>query len=383
VSFGLLQKITASDTERRRLYHVVFERGSVCTMPDYKVLSTIPLAGALEVFSESSASHIGLASPVNLISWGIPVVRKGRFDYYKSDSSPDWHLIAGPHSGPPTAKLTTDSKYKGRYVIRARLTSSDDKVVAFDGEWLSGRDSDPHYCPGYFSAAKENEPPRSLLLSALVSHEGKIKPPPQQKLLFEGSGYIDMTVKRVEVIGKIQWSEFTGNMGCSDDVGLRHLRFIHANSSEKQFVPPPSWNIVGPQPVKTLHEELDGQGEVVFQAGDRFHFIRSLHLIEAVCSTQDAYLGFGQSATGLDTIFLQKRTLPHFQKVWQTDRRISFGRPAEFALVKYEKVYIYSVSEAENRLRVLLAYFATGSTKEGALVEVDAETLQLPQTSAR
>lgn len=377
LSIGTVQKFRASSTERHRLYQVVFSRGLICTTPDAKVLATIPFSGALLVTDDSSSSVLGLTSPANLISWGIPVVRKGKFDYYRSDSLPDWHLIAGPPTGSVGAKLSAGREYYNRrYIVRAYLTSADDKVVALSARWVSGIDSDPHYCPGYFPAAKENEPPRNLLLSALVRPEGAFTPPPQQKLIFEGGFSKDIVVSRVSFIGKIQRSAFYGNMGCSDDIGLRHLQYTKANSSERIFPPPPSWGLTNPQPVNVLKKELDGQGSIAFQEHESFHLINSVRQFEATCNGHSVFLGYGHAAGATlvpstnDYLYLQKRTLPGFKKAWPTDKQIIFQRPGEAATAVYEGFHIYSVSETENGLRIVLAYFIKDN-EEGALVEVE------------
>lgn len=379
LSIGTVQKFRASSTERHRLYQVVFSRGVICATPDAKVLATIPFSGALQVTDDSSSSvFLGLTSPANLISWGIPVVRKGKFDYYRSDSSPDWHLVAGPPTGPVGAKLLAGSDFNGRYVVRAHLTSADTKVVALSARWVSGRDSNPHYCPGYFPAAKESEPPRNLLLSALVRPEGAFTPPPQQKLIFEGGFSKDVVVNRVLLIGKIGRSAFYGNMGCPDDVGLRHLWYRNVNPSERVFSPPPSWGLTGPQPVNVLKKELDGQGQLAFQEHDSFHLIKSIKRFESVCDGQSIYIGYGLAA-GNDYLYLQKRTLPGFKKAWLTDKQIIFQRSGEAAAAVYRGFHIYSVSEIENGLRIVLAYF-NKDNEEGALVQVETSA---PSASSR
>lgn len=375
-SVGLYQKVIASDTERGRLYNVVFERGPICTTPDHKVLTSIPLDGALQISDDSDTYPGVLNSPTSLIAWGIPIVRKGRFDFYRSDSSPDWHLVAGPPTEPVSAKLTTQRTYDRRYVIRARLSSVDDKIVAFDAKWLSGIDRDPHYCPGYFPAADENEPPRDLLLSALARPGGKFVPPPKQRLLFEGQDYSDMVATQVTVVGKVKLHEIAGNISCPVDVGVRHLRLTKAKPAELNFMPPSSWNIPTPQSVDVLYKELSEQAHIVFQIQEHFHIINSIHDFGAACGTHDVYLGWGHVHGPTyqdDYFFLQKRSLPQFQKTWTRDRRIRFRRSGEEANAPYQKFHLYSVNENGDSLSIILAYFEKDA-EVGDLIKVVVET---------
>lgn len=380
LSVGAVQKVMAGQTERGRLYKVVFKRGPVCTKPDYKPLAKIPLAGALQVLPDYSPRfrYTALASPVSLIHWGIPVVRKGLFDYYRSDASPDWHLVAAPATAPVAAQLTV-----GRdtvRVVRARLTSGDGKSTAFDAEWVRrANDNDPYYCPGYMTSAKEDEPPRSLLLSSLTRPQGAFIPSPPQKLVFQGNSSLRMDVTRVALKGTLPRSAFSGNTGCPADIGLRHLRYTKANPSEREFVPPPSWGLANRLPVDVLLHELGGYAESVFQVRDHFHFIKSLRLIEASCDGQEVYVGWGYvgRAGALpqpdDYLYLQKRTLPDFRKGWPIDRAITIHRTGDAARAAYNSLHIRSVRETEGGLRIVLAYF-TKDRPEGDLIEVDAQT---------
>ena len=377
VSYGAYQKSIASKTERERLQQLVFKRGYICTEPDYVALASIPLTGALQV-SDASKHYIYSATVPTLIEWGIPVVRKGRFDFYPSDTSPDWHLVAGPPTEAVSGIFTLDGT---RDLIRARLTSADEKILAFNAKWLLVSNSN-YYCPGYIPRAKENQPPRDLLLSALALPEGKFVPLLKQNELFEIGDDTEMIATRVTVIGKVQRSAITGNLGCPDDTGVRRLWQETVRPTELVFTPPASWNMAGQQPVNILKEELFDHGQVVFQVQEHFHYINAIRRdFTAICVANASYLGWGivhGRYGSYDRLFLEKRSLPDFRKAWPRERRIEFRRPGKEANTPYMKIYLYSIEEIGNSLSITLAYFEKDA-EEGDLIKVIAELNQSEQ----
>lgn len=372
-SYGAYQKIIAGKTERERLFDVVFKRGPVCTTPDVVALTSIPLTGALQVYEESTEFISALTSPTTLIEWGIPIVRKGRFEFYRSDSTPEWHLIAGPAEQAVSATLTVNGTYKA---IHARLTSPDDKTLAFDATWSGRSSSNPHYCPGYIPGAKEGQPPRALLLSALALPQGEFVPAPRQQPLLEGRQHTDMHASRITTVGKVQRSAITGNISCPDDTGVRHLWLRKANPAELSFVPPTSWNMTSPQPVDVLKAELNNQGSIVFQVQDHFHYtsVNTARKFAAVCSANATFLGYGhvRGKSGPDRLYLEKRSLPDFRKVWPGYRSIAFQRSGAVADTPYTEFHLYSVEENGDSLNITLAYFEKDA-EEGDLINVIAE----------
>jgi len=365
---GLGQWAISNGTEKDQLAKVIIRPGKVCTEKDFKISSSIPLQGALEVVSDgrwSSMTHPGI-----LINWGVPVVRKGRFDYYASGHSTESHLVAGP---PRTAVSAVLYGSGGSGNINARLTSPDDKIIAFDVHWRSDPDKTKHYCPGYYSDPRPDQPPRSLLVSALglnVSSHAQIK---HGDWLFYKQKSEAMDVKSVTVVRNINRSEYKGNMGCDPDVGIRHnAKWTNADENEKYFIAPSAWGLTGRQPAGDLYAELLGVGNKVVQLRDHFHFIKGLaRYPKAVCSQKYMYLSQGGRISTQGTAYLeiQKRSLEDFHKEWPLNKSIKFAPPAELGANKDSGFSIFSAREDGDELIIGLALFDKYK-EEGRLVEI-------------
>jgi hypothetical protein len=74
----------------------------------------------------------------------------------------------------------------------------DGKILALNAKWFIVSNSN-YYCPGYIPRARQNQPPRDLLLSALALPEGKFVPLPKQKDLFEAGDDTEMVASRVNI----------------------------------------------------------------------------------------------------------------------------------------------------------------------------------------
>jgi hypothetical protein len=349
--WGINDRVTAGESERKYLADVVFKVGSVCRVRDVKPLARIRLTGPLELMEPANAYLTAISSPTSLLSWGIPVVRKDGFDFYLRDKNASSTIVARPASGPTAARLETEHTYEPKQrTIRARLTAVGDSTVGFDSVWIAEPGS--RYCPGYFRLPEQDQPPRSLLLDTLVSEEGTaFDAVPYGSDTFDGLEIEKLQTVRVSRVRTVHRHEIKDNMGCPGENGIRNVSM-------------------------GMRKKLDHVWSRFFQIGEQLHYLQSSHTLEAVCSKDHVYLSHSFQGRVIkdrkeDWIYLQKRSFPGFQNTWQKKKSIVIDRGEAGLSFDRMDIKVQSVQVREGKLQLTLAYFLKDSDV-GEIVEVEA-----------
>jgi hypothetical protein len=148
------------------------KRGRICDAVVSSPSTRILLDGPLEISGRADA----IDAPTTLLAWGIPVVRKGGYDFALNDSSDINSIYWRTAIGPASAILELSTK-RERETIEATLTTADQQVTAFRQTWTRDTNKAPFYCPDYRPRdSLTTSPPRGLLVAGL-DVRGGFKPP--------------------------------------------------------------------------------------------------------------------------------------------------------------------------------------------------------------
>ena len=350
--WGIKDRLEAGETERRFLKDVVFKLGPVCSVPDIKPQGQIALQGPLEIIRNDGYST-PLASPEDLLAWGVPRVRRKGYDYYLREPDNHSSIVAVPAKGPAGARLELGhSKQNGNHAIRARLVSVDGGTVGFEGEWVEPKRKERLYCPGYFTSPKVDEPPRSLLLATLTHADGTPlvargdRRPTKDEWLKSSTVHSGRPVQRAQI---------TDNPGCPESVGLRHLPREEDGSS----LPKAVWNRLADTPVE------------LYQIGEQLHYGIHGHKRQALCMQDATYIYLGRRWENQVELYLEKRRLPDFHRAWKQGRNIRVRMPSPRPSQSLWNIYITSLREEGDRLYITVAVFGKGED-EGLEFEIEA-----------
>ncbi len=349
--WGIQDRVEAGEAERRFLSDVVFRVGSVCKLPDVKPLNQIPLVGPLEIVAQD------MFSPSELLSWGIPAVRKNGYDYYLRDREDSSTIVARPAEGPIGAKIEVKHlRHAQVSVMQIRLVSADGETVGFSGEWYAAPDRH-RMCPGYFSFPKPDEPPRSLLMSTLVNEIGvSFKPIPRGNVLGGTQGYVSLIAESIQIVGLVHRGEINDNAGCQDGIGLMDL---YSREPLKPFI-------------RELKYGLSNPTRMLFQVGKELHYLYPNYYVwQASCSDRSVYLLDPSQRNEGDYILMRKRSLPDFHRSWSGVKAVFFRRNELGLPTGSMDIQVISIKESDRKLRIQLAYFSKDS-EIGKIIEIVA-----------
>lgn len=302
----------ANRAESERLSGLLFKRAPVCR--DDAALVGLPMAGLsgpLEVklsVGESSGSTTPFNRPINLLEWGVPVVRYDGRDYAYAPAGDGWVVRSVPADGPASATLFVVGSYNSqRNEVTARLVEHPSGRVVFDQGWRPDSGS-WRSCPDYEWSPKAGEQPRKLLAEALgLPASGKpygTVPPPGASL----KGVIVSTTEASSQTAtdshpvkpndepraylRDTSTGYWGNRHCPKGVGWEPTR----QASTAPFVPDIGWPFV-----------VGERGYYLSGSQDSY---RALCQGEYVLLLATDFTGQGFSLT------VQKRKLVEFTLVW-------------------------------------------------------------------
>jgi hypothetical protein len=292
IGFFILDRRNANQAEQTRLLSVVFKRGPVCRLEGPVSAIPLDLNGPLEIEGKSIVGPFD--TPWPLLSWGVPVVRMGGFDYSYLGTGTEPILIAKQSSGDRGALLTVDEQWlKSGDGRRIRTTLSTSAMRSFDQKWepdMLGR----RHCPEYSNHPTSTEQPRALITSALrilgkplspVARETEIPRPDKPPIL------------KTKIITHRTYSpDVRGvqNLGCPTHTGFEERPQIQLK-----------WY----RPFKIA------QGYLFMPSGS-WHY--------AICLKDAVYFVKNiETLAGRDSFFwLEKRSLQNFERIWSKSIRI-------------------------------------------------------------
>lgn len=273
--------------------------GDVCKKVVLLPATQILLDGPLEIRGEAYP----LSSPETLLRWGIPVVRKGGFDFTLTDANDINSMYWKPASGSAAATLHLSTAKND--TIEAALKSVDGKATIFHQTWSRDRNKSSLYCPDYRND-DPSSPPRSLLTAAL-DVPGGVKPPalsaPRNTIDVAPYRKEDLPMARtLETRTNAATSEPPRNAGCTSRV-----RFVDK-------------------------DEPGYRGPQTFAVDERHYSLENNQPLAAVCADDSIYLYYFWYSEGREPylLYIQRREMSDFRKAWTLVTRFDYSRAESF-----------------------------------------------------
>jgi MFS family permease len=298
---AVTDRANANMKERQRLSELAFKRGAVCDLEDLLLATPISnFSGLLEAKGAQygSLAH-PLSGPLELLKWGVPAVRIGNRDYYFERKSQVYLLASVPAKGDAEATLSVGSTSEP-YSIFAMLTETKGQRVVFERTWRN--EAGTRFCPEYSSYPDVSQEPRKLLAQALgLSLSGHEASALLQDLSTAAEHRAIATVtkgsqrpgdamddgKRAAVYGGTPVQPWMDNRNCPADVGW--------DSEEKNRAYGLGWP---------------------FRIGDKAYYPAMPAASGALCTEREVYLYSGHADGRRYNLFIEKRSLPDFDRKW-------------------------------------------------------------------
>ena len=302
----------ANRAESERLSGLLFKRAPVCR--DDAALVGLPMArlsGPLDVklsVGDSSGSTTPFNRPIDLLEWGVPVVRYDGRDYEYAPDGDGWVVRSVPADGPASATLFVVGSYiSQRNEVTARLVEHPSERVVFEQGWRPDSGS-WRSCPDYELSPTAGEQPRKLLAAALgLPASGKsylIDRPPGSPLkgvmesTTESSSQTATDGQPVKPNDQARAylldtsTGYSGNRHCPKGVGWEPTR----QALTAPFVPDIGWPFV---------------------VGERGYYLsRSHDSYRALCQGEHVLLLATDFTSKGFSLTVQKRELAEFTLVW-------------------------------------------------------------------
>lgn len=295
----------SSITEAKFLPAGSVKNGEVCKAAVLAPITRLTLDGPLEVRGQAYA----LGAPATLLGWGIPVVRKGGFDFALNNAADINSIYWKPAVGPAAAilNLSMDSND----TIEATLSSADESVTVFRQTWARDLRRTSLYCPDYRpNDPTPSSPPRSLLTAA-VDVPGGLRPPSvgtlQSAIVVEPFRPESLpSAKTHSVPLDAAASESVLNAGCPT-----RARFVEKDPGAIY---------------------LAYGGQQTFAIDEHRYFLMNNQPLAAVCASDSVYLYYFwlDSDRKHYLLYIQRRQLEGFRKIWTLVTRFDYARPHPF-----------------------------------------------------
>jgi len=279
---------------------------AVCSTAIVVPTTRIALNGPLEVTGKAHP----LDAPATLLGWGIPVVRKDGFDFALSNAADINTIYWKPSSGAAAAILNLSAK-NNNDTIEAALMSADGTTTAFRQSWTRDIRKTSLYCPDFrpYDTAPSSAP-RSLLISA-VDVPGGLKPPAGAL-----GNAITVTPFRRESLPSAK------THGMRKDAAAAGAPVLDGGCpSDTRFVD---------KDPGAVH--LGYGGQQTFAVGERRYFLMNNQPLAAVCAGDSVYLYYFWLDNNQKPylLYIQRRELADFRKVWTLVTGFDYVRPYPF-----------------------------------------------------
>lgn len=332
---AVVDRSMASTSEARRLDGVAFKRGWVCSRPDPTPTDTLQgLSGALELTVEAGHGEGGsrtapFDSVMNLLRWGVPVVRFRGEDHELVQGASLMRAV--PAAGQIGARLAVRSHDRSISLVLVSLPEGRELVRQ---TWVSDL---RRRCPDYHSYPSEAEQPRKVLVSALnIDSAAAIKPPAPPR------------VDRIPVDARLLPRE------------VRSVDPRYARESDRAPRPVPfAWNVNCPGDIGWRERSWDIAAVAfprVFHLRDTKYYQDFQPQSIAVCQGDDVYLFVQGGHHGKESFSVTKRSLIDFAPAWPLPIVYSIENTA----VGDGGLLLERVREGDNELRVDMRYAKSG-----------------------
>lgn len=294
-------------TESAYLSPGSIKRGELCIEVVLTPATQITLDAPLEVRGRAYP----LDSPMTLLSWGIPVVRKGGYDFALADPKDIDTVYWKPAVGMPAAVLDLSTQNNGD-AIEANLTSRDGGVTIFHQTWRRDIRKTALFCPDYrLNDSGISSPPRSLLTAALNA-PGGLTPTKNStaEIAITVAPFRSETLPRAitrEVTTAASATAPEVNAGCPPHIGFAE-------------------GAPGAIELGTYG------GQQTFVIGERSYFVTNNQPLSATCAGDNAYLYYFWLDNNRKQylLYIQRRRLNDFRKEWSLVTRFDYARSQPF-----------------------------------------------------
>lgn len=272
--------------------------GPVCKIAVTPPATQIALNGPLEIKGHVSP----LDSPDNLLALGIPTVRKNGFDFALLDPNDINSIYWQPAAGPAGATLTLSESVDKRghlNAFEATLTSADGRVTAFHQLWIPNNRTPTGFCPDYNYSGDAGLLPASLVPVAISVPHG-LKPPASRNVRTTIAP-VKVSNATVRALNGQALADAGANGHCPPGVGLTNNERRQYDLSYSSYA-----------------------GTQVFGIGERRYLIGNNQPLSAICTKDSIYLYyFWIDARKTATLYLQRRRLDDFRKIWTARTEIN------------------------------------------------------------
>jgi len=322
---AVLDRIRANELEAQRLQHVVFKRGSICAVAEPVAAYVLAPQLELQLPDHGNYSPYPFSGPLQLLEWGVPVVRMDSVDYSVARTRTGLQLVATQAREPLPSRLIVARESSG-YAERIRLllASTDGKQVAFDQRWTT--DQDRFYCPDYHSFPEPSQQPRKALMQSL----GLSTVAPFENIV--GIRFPTDVRHTHGVVASIARNATA--MSCPEGTGFP--------AAEDGASPERRRYYVG---VRTP-----------FLIGDKAYFPGMDSMRQAACAGGFVYLYGGSESDGRYVLHLEKHSLDDFSRLWTMT--VAFPRGAN--VIRPESTRISRLDEQHEVMEVDLVQGTSG-----------------------
>jgi len=345
----------ANSSEKERLAGIAFKRGEICKLPLPTVKRPISdFKGVLQVVAETKLSDSNYPFNQNkyLLQWGIPVLRKGDYDYYLENGQ----IVSVPATGNASATLyvseESNNKAKGNNII-VRLVDEISKREVFNQTWVrqNYRRNTDIYCPDFHNFPVIDKQPRKVVMESLGLKDNKV--------IMESS-YQGSDIKRV--IATISHTEEGGETSRMERARIEKEASEDNETTKWHMLMntncPPDIGVT-----RTTGEQSLNLGHP-FVIGNKKYYPKRRTYYRVFCSGNYAYLYSGAASHGKYYLNITKRDQNDFKQYW----KYIIVFPEHLSIKRDRSLKITNLSESSEGLRLKLTNLITG-----LIIQADAK----------
>jgi hypothetical protein len=314
IYWAVQDRLRSNDTERLHLSGLAFKRGPVCGVKELIVTRKLTaIYGALEVNTPDTQVNAPrpFQDPINLLKWGIPVIRMANRDYSYVVTDQERLLVSLPASAPAAATLLAkESIVENKRQIELKLYESVGQQAFFEYKWWEVLKNSGYYCPDYTDFPNGQQQPQKAILEAL----GLPIPSPREKQEYAGRASARYR-NHVEAV-VLSNTAASGSFEQSGQTSSRNNPVPDAAATAKRELMEESGTCAGDIGWASQKSIQSGFSPPFMVGTKAFYLESNAGDYNALCANGHVYLYSGHEAQGKYYLDLEKRTLPEFRWKW-------------------------------------------------------------------